>query len=272
MSSSDIEYADMEDNDDILYHVPHVNNNIKNNLLFIHMTVAQKLLLQHYKNLVLMDATYCTCRLMLPLFFLTMKINVNYSPIASFIVQNEDAKSISRIKQFIGKDGIDIQNFMISCLPTEMQSIREVFLECGLYLCDFHRNQCWGRWFRKTQHGISQHYELLMSTFKKMDESSSVSEYKRHKEYLKWHTVYKDNAKLHEYFQRWERNKKVCITLIFHWPCSIRTEAFKIMLAVVMYHSCTSQYSTVHYTTLCYSVMNEFIHQYCYANFCVLTL
>ena len=53
-----------------------------------------------------------------------------------------------------------------------------------------------------TQHGVSQHYELLMSTFKKMGESSSVSEYKRHEEYLKWHTVYKYNTKLQEYFQR----------------------------------------------------------------------
>ena len=102
---------------------------------------------------------------------------------------------------------------MIDCSPMEMHTIREVFPDCGLYLCDFHRNQCWGRWFRMTWHGISQHYELLMSTLKKMGESSSVSEYKRHK-YLKWHTVYKDTAKLQEYFQRWERNKKVCITNI----------------------------------------------------------
>ena len=177
------------------------------------MTVAQKLLLQHHNNLVLMDATYRTCRLMLPLFFLTMKTNVNYSPVTSFIVQNEDAKSISkalyRIKQYIGIDGIDIKNFMINCSPTEMQSIREVFPDCGLYLCDFHRNQCWGRWFQTTRHGVSQHCKLLMSTFKKLGESLSVPEYKRHEEYLKRHTVYKESCKLWEYFQRWERNKKV---------------------------------------------------------------
>ena len=87
------------------------NEDVKNNLLFIHMTVAQKLFLQCYNNLVLMDATYHTCRLMLPLFFLAVKTNVNYSPVASFIVQNEDAKSISealsRITQYIGIDGID---------------------------------------------------------------------------------------------------------------------------------------------------------------------
>ena len=79
---------------------------------------------------------------MLSLFFFTMKTNVHYSPVTSFIVQNGDAKSISevlsRIKQYIGKDRIDIQNFMIDCSPMEMQSIREVFPNCGLYLCDFH--------------------------------------------------------------------------------------------------------------------------------------
>ena len=115
MSSSDIEYANTEDDDDILYHVARGNKDIKNNLLFIHMTVAQKLLLQCYNNLVLMDATYHTFRLMLPLFFLAMKTNVNYSPVASFIVQNEDAKSISkalsRIKQYISIDRIDIKKF-----------------------------------------------------------------------------------------------------------------------------------------------------------------
>ena len=98
-----------------------------------------------------------------------MKTNVNYSPVTSFIARNEDAKSISkalsRIKQYIGIDGIDIKTFMIDCSPTEMQSIREVFHNCGLYLCDFHRNQCWGRWFQTTWHGVSQYYELLMSTF-----------------------------------------------------------------------------------------------------------
>ena len=77
--------------------MPHGNEDIKNNLLFIHMTAVQKFLLQHYDNLVLMDATYHTCRLMLPLFFLTVKTNVNYSSVTSFIVQNEDTKSISEV-------------------------------------------------------------------------------------------------------------------------------------------------------------------------------
>ena len=88
-----------------------------------------------------METTHCTCRLMLLISFLTVKTNVNYSPIASFIVQNEDAKSISealsRIKQYIGQDRIDIQNFMIDCSLMEMQSIREVFPDCGFIFVTF---------------------------------------------------------------------------------------------------------------------------------------
>ena len=38
-----------------------------------------------------MDATYRTCQLMLPTFFLAMKTDVGYSPIATFIVEMEDA-------------------------------------------------------------------------------------------------------------------------------------------------------------------------------------
>ena len=70
-----------------------------------------------------------------------MKTNVNYSPITSFIAQNEDTKSISEalsmIKQYISLDGIDIKIFMINCSPTEMQSIREVFPNSGLIFVTF---------------------------------------------------------------------------------------------------------------------------------------
>lgn len=209
-------FRNTEDEDDILYHVPSEQNvNVLSCLLFVHMSVAQKLLLERYPNLVLMDATYRTCRLMLPLFILAVKTNVNYSPVATFIVQNEDSVSISealsRIKAYVGLDGIQIKNFMIDCSPTEMQSIRTTFPDCGIYLCDFHRNQCWGRWLRATANGVSKHYELLMSIFKKLGESVTVQEYKRHQEYLRSQLVYIESKKLQDYYKRWEKNKEVIL-------------------------------------------------------------
>ena len=49
-----------------------------------------------YLNLVLMDATYKTCKLSLPLFFLVVRTNVGYAVIAEFIVQHEDTTSITK--------------------------------------------------------------------------------------------------------------------------------------------------------------------------------
>ena len=48
-----------------------------------------------YPNLVLMDATYKTCKLALPLFFLVVRTNVGYSVVAEFIIQHEDTTSIT---------------------------------------------------------------------------------------------------------------------------------------------------------------------------------
>ena len=91
------------DDDDILYEVPHIcNKRVQALLLFLHITQAQRELLQCYNNLVLMDATYRTCRLMLPTFFLAVKTNVGYSPVAMFIPQMEDATSICDAAQVWG--------------------------------------------------------------------------------------------------------------------------------------------------------------------------
>ena len=42
-----------------------------------------------------MDATYKTCKLALPLFFLVIHMNVGYSVVAEFIIQHEDMASIT---------------------------------------------------------------------------------------------------------------------------------------------------------------------------------
>ena len=59
-------------------------------LLFVHQMAWQKrLLLRYGRDICLMDATYKTSKYALPLFFLCVKTNVNYTVVASFITQNE---------------------------------------------------------------------------------------------------------------------------------------------------------------------------------------
>ena len=83
---------------------------------------------------------------------------------------------------------------MIDCSATKMQSLRETFPEPKMYLCDFHRNQCWGRWFRSTSNRVTGHYEILMLTFKKMGESPTISEFKKHEQFLRHLDVYRKST------------------------------------------------------------------------------
>ena len=94
-----------------------------------------------------MDATYKTCKLALPLFFLVVKTNVGYSVVAEFIIQHEDMTSIAEalhiLKEKWDGHGIKIGNFMIDCQQSEENAIHGVFTESCIYLCGFHRLQAW---------------------------------------------------------------------------------------------------------------------------------
>ena len=95
-----------------------------------------------YPNLVLMDATYKTCKLALPLFFLVVRTNVGYSVVAEFIIQHEDTTSITEALKILRKrwDECDIEvgNFMIDCQQSEENAICAVFPNSVVYLCAFH--------------------------------------------------------------------------------------------------------------------------------------
>ena len=78
-----------------------------------------------------MDATYKTCKVALPLFFLVVKTNIGYQVVATFIVQTEDMKSISEalkmIKGHIESKGVHVGSFMVDCSAAEIGAIREVY-------------------------------------------------------------------------------------------------------------------------------------------------
>ena len=88
-----------------------------------------------------MDATYKTCKLALPLFFLVVRTNVGYSVVAEFIIQQEDTTSISEALSILRNkwDQLDIEvgNFMIDCQQSEENAIRAVFPDSVVYLCAF---------------------------------------------------------------------------------------------------------------------------------------
>lgn len=72
-----------------------IEAHISQNLLFAHQTAWQRHLVNRYgEEIMLLDATYRTMKYELPLFFLVVKTNVNYTVVGSFITQDETTASI----------------------------------------------------------------------------------------------------------------------------------------------------------------------------------
>ena len=76
--------------------------------LFVHQTTWQRRQLSKYGNdICLLDATYKTTRYALPLFFLTVKTNVDYQVVASFVLQDESTDSIKDDRSFAGHQRLE---------------------------------------------------------------------------------------------------------------------------------------------------------------------
>ena len=77
-------------------------NHQTDTFLFVYQAKWQQDLLMRYgSEILLLDATYRTTRYALPLFFLTVKTNVDYQIIATFVTENETKIAISEALEII---------------------------------------------------------------------------------------------------------------------------------------------------------------------------
>ena len=170
-----------------------------------------------YPNLVLMDATYKTCKLSLPLFFLVVRTNVGYSVIAEFVIQHEDSQSIAEALGLLraqwDANQISVGNFMIDCQQSEENAIRGIFPESVIFLCSFHRLQAWLRWLVNGKNGVSQYKDQCMSILRSLGESKTEDEYTRNLLRLQKSHVWSRFPNLRNYYtQQWAPKKKVNIS------------------------------------------------------------
>ena len=101
-----------------------------------------------------MDATYKTTKYELPLFFISVRTNVDYSPVAQFVTQNETAQHIQKVLEVLKTWNTSWkQKFFYS--EAEIAAIDSAFPKIQTYLCDFHKEQCWEWWLRDQKHEIS---------------------------------------------------------------------------------------------------------------------
>ena len=114
------------------------------NFLYIHQEEWQKDLLTTYGNTItLIDATYKTTKYSIPLFFLCVKTNVNYTVVAEFVLQSENTEHIFEALSIIKSwtPSWNPKYFITDYSDAEMSAINILFPETQLYLCEFHREQ-----------------------------------------------------------------------------------------------------------------------------------
>ena len=117
--------------EDYISYRPHqVDSDDGKGLLLVHQTEWQRRLLEKYgSQIVLLDATYKTTRYAVPLFFLTVKTNVSYTVVATFLVENEKAVTLMEVLQIIKSwnPNWSQRNFMVDFSEAEICALETVF-------------------------------------------------------------------------------------------------------------------------------------------------
>ena len=191
-------------------------------LLYVHQEPWQKELLKRYGNIItLMDATYKTTKYELPLFFIAVKTNVGYSPVADFVVQSETTDQIAEALKVLRSWNVEWQPpyFMTDYSEAELAAIKKVFPNCQTYLCDFHREQSWERWTKERKHGLSpDDSDILLSLLRDIAQAPSPESkdlpidhyYQEQVENLKKSEIWSKNTLVQEWLEgKWLSSPQV---------------------------------------------------------------
>lgn len=167
----------------------------------------------------LIDATYKTTKYDLPLFFVTVRINVGYKVVAHFVVQSETTEQILEALNILkGWNTQWIpQFFLCDYSEAEISAIERAFPLITVYICDFHREQAWTRWTKDHKNGLSkQEQEDLLASLRTCAWAPSAetstglpqdSYYQQALDTLKKSPVWQNNPNV----QRWLNTAWLCI-------------------------------------------------------------
>ncbi|XP_062585887.1 uncharacterized protein LOC134247563, partial [Saccostrea cucullata] len=196
--------------------------------LFVHQTTWQKRLLNLYgRDICIMDATYKTSKYALPLFFICMQTNVGHSICGSFVVATETKKSIQeglkKIKEW--NPGWNPSYFMTDYDEREIQAVEEVFEDCTVYLCSFHREQSWTRWLKQIKHGVGSNQDEVIELMRGIANANSATEYKEAVDSLKESIHWLNNQQLRKWFD------KQWLSVSHRWVKTFREKTYNIRMS-----------------------------------------
>ncbi|XP_063440917.1 uncharacterized protein LOC134721686 isoform X2 [Mytilus trossulus] len=171
---------------------------------FLYQSTWQQRLLNLYGNeICLLDATYRTTKYSIPLFFLCVKTNVDYSVVAVFACQYENSstitKALNQIKEW--NPNWNPKYFMVDNCEAEIKAIITCFPapDCQPFICDFHREQAWSRWLKAIKHGLNQNVDDVLLILRRVARAQTTAHFdeaisnlkesyfwKTHKEFRDW--------------------------------------------------------------------------------------
>nr|XP_018672055.1 uncharacterized protein LOC108950555 isoform X1 [Ciona intestinalis] len=149
----------------------------KQTMLFVYQTAWQRrLLLRYGQDIRLLDATYKTSKYALPLFFLCVKTNVNYQVVACFVLQNQAdiQEALKMLKTWT--PGWTPAFFMTDKCEAEINAVEATFQGCKVLLCDFHREQAWERWVKKSDNGVGDRKKAVLSGLRAVAKAENHAE------------------------------------------------------------------------------------------------
>ena len=78
-----------------------------------------------------------------------------------------------------------------------------IYIECHVYICDFHREQAWVRWFKNSKHGVGTEERVaVIAMLRKMALANDEKVYQGLKTQLQQMDAWKKNINL----QKWLEN------------------------------------------------------------------
>ena len=79
-----------------------------------------------------------------------------------------------------------------------------------MYICDFHREQCWLRWSSLSKHGVTNVRDELLELLRKTARAVDVQAFQDALQQLQSSRIYEKNAALQNWFEKtWLPHKQV---------------------------------------------------------------
>ncbi|XP_077513428.1 uncharacterized protein LOC144124556 [Amblyomma americanum] len=123
-------------------------------LLFCYQSkFMNEMLIKYGQSVSCLDATNKTTDYALPLFFIVVKTAQGYMCADVFITQFETSACVAEALEVFRQWCPDFnpQYWMIDYSQVEINALQSSFPQSQITICDFHREQAWGRWLNRSE-------------------------------------------------------------------------------------------------------------------------